>query len=68
MSSFETTPMTAADLEWWAEYQKARATMRWTTRTADDGASRRPMPSPRLVELLYGGWETEPEPLARFGR
>jgi hypothetical protein len=69
-SSFESTPMTAQDLEWWAEYSKARATTRWEIVDRGNDVPTRPLVSPRMVEILYGGWqmtEPEPEPKARVG-
>ena len=80
MSSWETTPLSGPDLQWWELYAKARATIRWEIVDRGDAASRAPVPWPRMVGILDGMRlaepESEPEPAptflqkvkARFGR
>jgi hypothetical protein len=65
-SEFESTPLDGPGLEWWALYSKARATTRWEIVDRGSDVPTGPLVSPRMVELLYGGWELEPDP--RFGR
>jgi hypothetical protein len=66
-TGFEMKPMTWSEQQWWDEYCKARATTgRCYIVDRGNDAPTRPLVSPRMVEILYGGWELEPDP--RFGR